>query len=227
MAESEADWSTATSPKGTVSPGASITVANGDFIVLGGVTADQTSTISIPTGGSLTYTQQASVNIGSNCWISVWTAPCTSSQTFSLSVARSATSNVWGYNGLLISGGSAVGAVTSNNGASAPSLTMTPQAANSAVAMFYGDWNAADGTSRTYLSAAGTFTEQTYFRDSLQYTVYGGGYLNAGTATSKAFGLSAPTGAKWVGVAVEIKAAASTPPTIRSLFVAQAIKRAS
>lgn len=203
MSESEADWSTTTTPK---SPPGSVTVAAGDYIVLGGVTADQTSTINTPTDGGLTYTQAGPVNIGSNCWLNVWTAPCPSTQTFTFSCSRSATSNVWGYNGLKITGASGgVGATLAGNAAAAPSLSITPQQANSAVVMFIGDWNAADGTSRAYRTNGGTFTEQTYFRDPAQYAVYGGAHLDAGTATSKAFGLTAPS-MKYVMILVEMKA---------------------
>lgn len=202
MAESEADWSTATTPK---SPAGSVTVQAGDFIVLGGIAADQTTTLNTPTGGGLTYTQVGPVNIGSNCWISLWTAPCPSTQTFTLSDSRSATSNVWGYNGLVLTGCNAVGQTATGNATAAPSLSMTPQQANSAVCMFVGDWNAADGTSRAYRTNGGTFTEQSYFRDSAQYTIYGGAHLDAGTATSKAFGLTTPS-MKYVMILVEMKA---------------------
>lgn len=214
MAESEADWSTATTPK---SPAGSVTVQAGDYIVIGGITADQTSTLNTPTGGGLTYNIVDTVNIASNCYVACWVAACPSTQTFTLSGSRSATSNLWGYNGLILTGSSGQGTSAKGNATAAPSVSMTPTQANSAVSMFIGDWNAADGTSRAYRTNAGTFTEQSYFRDSSNYTIYGGAHLDAGTATSKAFGLTTPS-MKYALMLVEMKAG-TTPVSIVPVFL--------
>lgn len=215
MAESESDWSTATTPK---SPAGSMTVQAGDYLVIGGVTADQSTILNTPTGGGLTYNLVDAVNVGSNTWVGVWTAFCASTQTFTIADSRTATSNLWGYNALIITGSTGPGASTKANSTGAPSVSLTPQQANSAVAMFVGDWNASDGTSRAYRTNAGTFTEQTYFRDAAQYAVYGGAHLDAGSATSKAFGLTAPTGFKYSLMLVEMKAGV-TPVSAVPVFL--------
>jgi hypothetical protein len=213
MAESEADWSTATTPK---SPAGSVTVQGGDYIVVGGITADQTTALNTPSGGGLTYNLVDTINVGAFCYVAMWVAACPSTQTFTLSGSRSATSNLWGYNGLILTGSSGQGATAKGNATAAPSVSMTPQQANSAVAMFIGDWNAADGASRAYRTNAGTFTEQSYFRDSANYTIYGGAHLDAGTATSKAFGLTAPS-MKYALMLVEMKAG-TVPVSIVPVF---------
>lgn len=215
MAESEADWSTTTTPK---SPAASMTVQAGDYVVVGGITEDQSTILNTPTGGGLTYSQVDAVNVGSHTWLSIWTAPCPSTQTFTISGSRSATSNMWGYNALIMTGSTGPGANTKANSTGAPSVSLTPQQANSAVVMFVGDWNASDGASRAYRTNGGSFTEQTYFRDSAHYAAYGGAHLDAGTATSKAFGLTAPTGFKYSLMLVEMKAS-TTPVSAVPVFV--------
>lgn len=211
VAEYESAWNSSTSPK-TVS----VTVSTNDVLVIYGITADNTATLGTPSGGGLTYTQQQVVNVSSRTWLSIWTAIAGSGQTFTLSISRSGgTSIFWGFNCLRFSGSDGVGASASTNASSgAPTLNITTNSANSAIVVANGDWNAVDGTSRTWRTNAGTFTEQTYFRDSSQYTVYGGFHGDSGAVSTYAVGLSAPSGQAYTIGAVQVKGSTTSSQTI-------------
>ncbi|WP_434439707.1 hypothetical protein [Lentzea sp. E54] len=205
-------WSDATSPKS-----ASVTVASGDALVVIGVVSDQGATLATPTGGGLTYTLQQSVVVSAYCAVYVWTALPASSQTFTLSVSRAAGDNTlpWGFSALRFSSAASTGASSKTNVSSgAPSLGLTTGSANSTIVAVNADWNATDGTARTWRTinsvtpSAGNSLETTYFRDASAYTVYVAYYNDAGAAGAKTTGLSAPSGQKYAIVAVEIVGAA-------------------
>lgn len=199
-------WNDATSPKTT-----SVTVANGDGLVVVGVVSDQGATLATPTGGGLTYTLQQSIVVSAYCAVYVWTALSSSSQTFTLSMSRAAGDNtlIWGYSALRFSSVSAIGASSKTNVSSgAPSLGLTTTGANSVVVTVNGDWNAADGTSRTWRTVNVSATETTYFRDASAYTVYVAYYTDSGSAGAKTTGLSAPSGQKYAIISVEVQGGA-------------------
>jgi hypothetical protein len=210
VAEYESAWNVDTTPKTQ-----SVTVNNGDLLVIVGVTADSVTTLNTPTGGGLTYTARGAINVSSRCSVYAWSAPATSGQTFTLSVTRSGTTGVfWGFNVLRFSGSAGIGANPSTNAAgAAPTLNVTASQANSAIVVVSADWNAVDGTSRTWRANAGALTEVTYFRDSGQYTVYAGYHADAGTATTDAVGLSAPAGQTYSIIAVEVLGSSGTAVT--------------
>jgi hypothetical protein len=94
------------------------------------------------------------------------------------------------------------------DGGSGPSLNITTTQANSAIVVACGDWNQHTGA-RTWRQIGGVSpVEVTYDTENQQdaYTVYGAYHANAGSAGSKAVGLSAPGSMKYSIVAVEIKA---------------------
>lgn len=203
VAEYESTWNTGAQPRTT-----SVTVAAGDTIVVG-VIGESQMALSTPTGGGLTYTLEESVSVSAYTVLSVWTAPCVSSQTFTISCGTDSGTSWFGFNVLRFSGVSAVGASAKTNVASgAPSLVLTTTQTDSAIAVFNGDWQALDGTSRTWRTGAGALTERTYFRDSSHYTTYAGYHANAGPAGGYTVGLSAPAGQKYSIIAVELKGSA-------------------
>jgi hypothetical protein len=205
VAEYGDTWNTTTSPKT-----ASVTVANGDGIVVIGMTSDQGATLGTPTGGGLTYTLQQSVVVAAYCTVYVWTALSSSSQTFDVSITRSGDDTLlWGLSVLRFSSVSAVGASSKTNVSSgAPSLGLTTTGANSVVVTANADWNATDGTSRTWRTVNVSASETTYFRDAAAYTVYVAYYTDSGSAGAKTTGLSAPSGQKYAIVSVEIQGGA-------------------
>lgn len=207
VAEYETDWSQTTTPK-TVS----VTVTAGDTLAIFAMTGDGAFTLATPTGGGLTYTLQQSVVVAAFGTVYLWTAPAPGSQTFTMSITQSGGSAFWAYNCLRFSGSAGVGASnkTNVNGA-APSLGLTTTGANSAIVVANVDWNAVDGTTRTWRTAGSSATEQTYFRDPANYTVYGAYHADSGAAGAKTVGLSAPAGQKYSIAAVEILGSSSTP----------------
>lgn len=207
VTEYETDWSATTTPK-TIS----VTVSAGDTLAIFGMTGDGAFTLATPTGGGLTYTLQQSVVVSSFGTVYLWTAPAASGQTFTMSITESGGSALWAYNCLRFSGSAGIGASNKTNVTSgAPSLGLTTTGANSAIVVANVDWNAADGTSRTWRTANTAATEQTYFRDAANYTVYGAYHADSGAAGAKTVGLSAPTGQKYSIAAVEILGSSSTP----------------
>lgn len=221
--ESEGTWShTGTSETIT---GVATGAASGRALAVLAASADSPQTISSPTGGSLTYTLQQSNVIGSNANTYLWTAIPSTDQTFSLGLTGSANGNPWSANVLTWSGSDGIGASAKSNGTGAPSLTFSTLHDNSAVAVLVADWNAVN-TARTWRTVngltptAGNGMEKSYFADGTNYTVYAAVYTDCGTAGSKQFGLSAPTGQKYTMVAVEIRGTAvagatSAPPRRR------------
>lgn len=203
VAEYGDTWNSATSPKS-----ASVTVANGDALVVIAIVEDESRSLSTPTGGGLTYTLQEEVNVNNFTHVYVWTALSSSGQTFTLDVAHASGDNTMWYGMIVLrfSSVTSIGAAEKTNISSgAPSLSITTTSANSSLVIANGDWNATDGTSRTWRSVNGSAaTETTYFRDASHYTVFTGYHTDAGAAGAKTVGLSAPSGQKYSIASVEL-----------------------
>lgn len=206
ISETETAWNSTTSPKTT----ASISVNNGDVLVAFSVVEDHAASVSIA-GGSLTWTLQQEVNITNFTRVFIWTTTATSTTSFTVSFTRTATARFFGGNVFVFRGSDGVGASNKTNTTGTPSLTLTTSFANSAIVVVNGDWSGQDGTSRTWLTvnsitpSSGAGTELTYFRDAAHYATYGAYYTNAGTATGKTVGLSAPGTQTYSIVAVEVR----------------------
>lgn len=206
--EAETAWNTTTSPKTT----ASFNVTAGDILVAVGITENSNTTISSISGGSLTWTQQEVISTASRCWIAVWTATATSTTSITVTFTRNANVNEFGGNVFTFRSSGGVGAHSSTQAAGGtPSLAITTTAANSTVVCFNGDFQAVDGTSRTWRTVnsitptSGNGLEQTYQTIASHYTVYGSYYNNVGAAGSKTVGLSAPAAQDYSVIAIEIK----------------------
>lgn len=214
---------------------AAFDVQAGDIIVvLASIENGSTPTAVTPyaSGGSVTWTSRASQSPSANqsaayCWTGAVGATATGI-TVTLNRPSSTTTLWWGMSATVYRNHGGVGvAFSGNNGTatnSAPSVSATC-AANSAVVCQVNDWNAADGTSRTWRTINGVAeTETVYFRDATHHTVYGAFRADTGPAGSITQGLTAPTGQRWVLAGVEIlgtggAAAASllVPPARRLL----------
>lgn len=212
VASYESAWPNTTTPKTT-----SVTVDSGDQLAVFGVTYDTAITLSAPTGGALTYALVDSLVLTSRCSVYVWTATASSSQTFTMSVARNASLGMFGFNCLRYSGSDGFGVHgTANASGNGPNLNLTPSD-NSALAVAVGDWNAVDGASRVWRTVngltptSGNGMERTYMRSASNYTVYVGYWSDAGAAGSKTVGLSAPN-QQWTIVGLEVLGSAGSPP---------------
>lgn len=202
-----ADWTTTASNKT-----ASVTVATGDILVVCATSADATGTIGNITGGGLTYTLAQSIVTGSRDATYIWTAPCPSSQTFTLSLDRTAGTQRWGFVATRFGANGGIGASSQTSTGDPPSLGIATTQANSAIVWINGDWNAVDGAGRTYRTANVAATEVTYVQVGTSYTAYVAYHSDAGPAGSYTVGLTAPTGQGPAIIAVELLAPASTAP---------------
>jgi hypothetical protein len=206
-----ADWLSSTTPRT-----GSVTVAAGDYLVVIAGTENNNG-LSTPSGGGLTYTPQQTVDTVNFAGCTVWTAPCATSQTFTLSMINTLANN-FGWNALRFSGSGGIGGSAKTTGSGAPSLAVTTTGDNSAIVVINTDWNALDGSSRVWRTVnavtptSGNGLEVTYARSPITYGVYGAYYSDAGTAGSKTVGLSQPTGQAYATIAVEVLGTASAGP---------------
>jgi hypothetical protein len=219
-------FNTTTTPK-TVS----ITVLTGDRIVVqsfGGNAGGPVSTA--PTGGGLTYAQVANLGTtSSHARTIAWTATATADATFSVSAVRPGNTNsgpwgvaVWVWRDSDGFGAVGTGGPTSNSNSAA----ITTTGANSGLCGGANDWNSIDGTTRTRRTInSSTGTEDTYFRDAVEYTVYSQRYADAGAAGAKTFGYSAPTGQQTSIIAVEVLGTAGGAPAIPPILVMAPLSR--
>lgn len=210
-------WNNSTTPKT-----ASVTLNTGEVLVVCGSTSDQGATLNTPTGGTgLTYALQQSVVVSQFCTAYAWTTTSASDQTYTLSIATSGDNTLpWGFIAYRFSGSDGVGASSKTNANNtAPSLGLTTLFANSAIVAINADWDAEDGTTRTWRTinsitpTAGNNLERTYFRDAAAYTVYSAYWNDVGATGAKTTGLSAPTGQKASIIAVEVRGTSAAAAT--------------
>lgn len=195
-----ASWVTNTTSTTT----ASISVQTGDLMVGYTMTEANTTTTAISDSGSGTWTLAQANSVASNCYDAIWTRPVTATTTYTVTFTRTG-SGVYGGAVIVFRGSGGVGASSKTTNTGAPTLNITTGQAHSAVVVVNGDWNAVDGTSRTWRTNAGTIFEQTYTRNASFYTGYAAFHSNAASATTYAVGLSAPTGQAYAILALEVK----------------------
>jgi hypothetical protein len=214
VAEYESSWTTTTTPK-TVTP----TIAANDRLVIVGMSANDTTQVNTPTdnlGTSLTYTLRQTIqNVNDFCFLRLWTAEVTGGQSgsFTLTATRAGVADPWGFTCLRFSGVSAFGATSQNNGedgaGSQANLTTTQE--NSAIVCFAADWNATDGSTRTWRTVnsitptAGNGFEKTYASNPASYEVYGAYYPDAGAAGVKTCGVIVPGAQRFSIATMELK----------------------
>jgi hypothetical protein len=139
---------------------------------------------------SLTWTKRADAQATNSGNSEIWTAVFTAGGNISI------TSDFSNYNHssvcYVITGQETTlsGASATGNSQSAPSVNITTTKANSIIIGAVADWNAVNGSSRTYLNSP---TEIFYHYVSGGFTTYNF-YKSAATATTYTQGLSAPTG---------------------------------
>jgi hypothetical protein len=193
-------------------------VTAGDLIVVM-ASAEQAGTINTVTpsasGGSVTWTlratQPAAANANQSCAM-IWTGVVGATATgITVSLTAIASTGIawWGFSATVWTAHGGVGTVFSGNnstGSGAPSQAGAAScAANSAVQVQVNDWNAVDGTTRTWRTINGSAeAEATYFTDPAHHTVYGGYRADTGAAGAITQGLTAPATQRWVAVGVEI-----------------------
>lgn len=210
-----------------------VTTAIGDRILWLCVTRDAGTSIStLAPGSGMTWSYPVFVLTASNCGLYIGTATAMANETFSCTATATSggTLSQWGFNVLRFSGSNGFGNSAANTppATGVPSIGITNSQPNSAIVTVIGDYVGANGdTTRAWLTNAGSFTEQTYMRQSLAYAVYAGFHPNAGPASTYSVGLSAPSGQQYTIGAVEVLGTPSpySPPprgklkTMRPLLV--------
>jgi hypothetical protein len=191
-------------------------VVNGDLIVVMASTEAANTNANVTpsaSGGSVTWTLKEDETGGATqqsaawCWYGEVGATA-SGITVTVNRPTTTTTTHWGMSATVYRnhGGVGVG-FTGNNGQvtpSAPGVAATV-GRNSALQVQINDWNAADGTSRTWRTINGAAqSESLYYRDAARHSVYGGYTLDTGSGGSVTQGLTAPTGMRWVLVGIEI-----------------------
>lgn len=206
-------FNTSTTPK-TVS----VTTQAGDVVVVYAVLENGNATgfsATTPSGNSITFTSQQQVHIN-NSWtdVGIWTGTdATGGTSWTLSLSASGLSGQhWGVGCMVFRGSDGIGVSNkANASAAAPSVSLTTTQDNSAIVVVSGDWDADDGSSRTWRTVNsitptnGNGLEKTYSFDSGVYTAYAAYYNDAGAAGSKTVGLTAPSSQTYSIAAVEIK----------------------
>ncbi len=204
--EAETSWTT-NNPK---SQEKTFEVQAGDQIVVYLFDEASGGTLSFAiSGGGLTWKQQAISSPSNDCYAEAWTATATATGSITVKVTASGVHQYgsigrWGFNALTFRDSEGIGAVKLLTGEGAPKLGITTERDNSALVVANGDWAAVSGSSRTWRTAVGAFTEKTYAFSSGNYTVYGGYHEDAGATGEKEVGLSKPTGQTYTTVVIEV-----------------------
>lgn len=205
------------------------TTAVGDtVVVLGAFEEDiDTSNTGLTMSGTLTWTERKDQGPAGNYGrLGIWSAPGIAASNFSISGANDASGTTywWGYTALRFTGSDGVGAceAASNTNAN-PSVSITTQAANSALAVVIVNWAATDNSGYVWRAVNGYRPSvlnggvQTYYNHTSHFTVYVAYYPDAGAAGAQLVGLetAANGGTETMGghsVAVVEVLGAATPP---------------
>lgn len=224
-------FDTGATPK--VSP--SITTQAGDkLICLAGSEWNEGQFYNVPTGNSITFSAVTIAgDSGSFGEVGLSTGTDNVGGTFTISWERTQNDYMfWGFVVYVFRGSNGIGTPVASTGSGGPSQALTTTQDGSAIVYLSTDWNAVDGTTRTWRTnnvtpTAGNGGEKTYFRDSAHYSLYSAYWSDAGSAGAKTLGLSAPTGQAWAAASVEVKGtvdAARVPALVRP---APAVMRAA
>lgn len=206
--EAETAFNSDTTPKGS----GNFTTVTGDVVVAVSVMEDTNDSPLSATGTNVTLaSQQEFTTSGDFCGAEISAGVVASGGTTSVSFAKTGATGPWfGGNALTFRSSDGIGASAQGSGSGAPTLNLVTTQDNSAIVVCVGDWNAADGSSRTWRTvnsitpSSGNGLELTYFRDASHYTAYIAYYSDAGAAGSKTVGLSAPGGQKYTILAFEV-----------------------
>jgi hypothetical protein len=187
----------------------SVAVQAGDLIVVAAVNEyDSGSTINTPTndGAALIWTERQHNNTSaSKCEIGIWTAVADSTRTIQITVTQTSSSFYFGFEVYVFRNASVGNSTLAIPALNVLSTNITTTQANSAVVVIIGDFQVADGASRTWKTAAGSLTETVYQRDAGHYTVYSGYHPDAGAVGTYSVGVNNITGAEATVAAIEIK----------------------
>ena len=207
-------YNTTTSPKSV-----SVTTQAGDILVVCAGDAGSTGTLGTPSGNSVSFNLEQHVFVDSQ-WsqAKVWTGTDTTGGTnWTLQVTHTSSAQ-WGFTCYVFRNAAGIGASSKTNVSGAtPSLDITTTRANSAVVVLNIDWDAQDGSSRTWRTvnsitpSSANGLERAYYYGSGIYTFFSALYDNAGSVGAKTVGLTAPGSQKYSIIALEILGSVTGP----------------
>jgi len=192
-------WGSTTTPKTT----SNFNVLSNDLLIALAVKEDSTGTLQAPTGGGVTWTERAAVDVASRTEVRGWSGVV--GAITSMGVTFSNLGSTLNFGGAVFNfrGAAGVGRAGSANAADAlPAVTITTQSDNSAIVAIFGDWEAAT-TAATWATSAGAFTNNIVF-DNTVYSVNGGYHASAGTAGVYTIGVTSPTAPDYSLIAIEV-----------------------
>ncbi|MCH5375769.1 MAG: hypothetical protein JJ992_17495, partial [Planctomycetes bacterium] len=200
----ETDWSSSGSSKTTQS----FNVLADDVLVAYAMTENEQTSVDIA-GGGLAWTPQELIDTSGYGWLAIWTTTIDSDEAISVTFTPTG-SGVYGGTVLHFGNTDGIGASGSSaeNG-SAPSLDLATTQSRSTIVVANVDWNAIDGSARSWRQAPNGINETTYAFEPGRYTVYGGYYADVGPAASNTYGLVSPTTQRYSLAAVEVLGASN------------------
>jgi hypothetical protein len=210
-----------------------VTTQPGDVLVISAGGEYEGVTIGTPSGNGVSFTLRQSITITDYSTAYLWTGTDNTGGTYNVSMTA-ASGSMWGFT-VMVARNMTVGTSVKNNASGTPSISITTTATDCTVVAFTDDWNAIDGSSRTWLTVngttptAGNLLEVGYGYANVRYTIYSAYYPDTGAAGSKTVGLSAPGGQKYSIFALELipvatsveattawLATSATTPTLRA-----------
>lgn len=220
-ADYETAWNSATTPKTAMS---AVAIETGDILVGVAIKENEYHDLGITEDGASAWTQQQAIDYANYCEVRLWTYPVTADEDLTVTITRTFAAGTFGGSVLHFSGSDGVGASAQARATGAPTLDITTEEDNSAILVAVGDWNAVNGSSRTWRTVnsitptSANGYELSYYYSGSTYTIYIAYYPDAGAAGTKTVGLSAPSSQQYAIAAVEIKGAASAPSSLARLL---------
>jgi hypothetical protein len=199
----QSSWTSEASPKSLT-----VTVQNKDLIVVVAGAEGSGNNFGI-SGGGLTWTLRTSSYVSSRSDMALWTAEATSGTTFSIAVSDG-DNQAWGTSATVWRNHGGVGNYGKATGDGDADANFTTTSSDSSVLVYVFDYNAIDGSGRTWHQYNGEpATELLYGRSSNDYTWYGAYYPDADAAGTYELGTSDPQFQKWTMAVLEVKGTAT------------------
>ena len=218
VAEYETVWDSTTSPKTVMN---AVAITAGDVLVACIMAEGNDglgASLGITENGSSSWVEKQRIAVNAYCELVIYTYTAVSNENLTVTITCSSGIVAFGCNILHFNASGGVGTGsnkengTDGGAGTEPSLSITTEAADSAVVIACGDWTADDGGDRAWRNNVGSaVVEKTFAFVDTRYTAYAGYHATCGAANTYAVGLSAPVSMKYSIAAVEVKGIASVP----------------
>lgn len=210
-------------------------VSVNDVVVVMAQTWDTATAAGTPSGGSQTYTRRATSAPAlfagyATCFTATMAAGVASSFTLTLSAPAASSGHsmvVYRITGGQLAATPATNSADYGGTAGAPSSTITATGNGNLLFWCTNDAQSVNPSTDAYISPAPGTPDLLVNGFSGSDGVFRYTHQTASGASSQTYGMTAPTGQKWVAVAVEVQVAAATFIAPPPLTLRQAVRRAS